>query len=222
MSSRIEDLIEALLNGGTVDFDPHSRIEEYLQSCIKGAGTDGLPVPMSRLDILLYQLAAKLSGSGGVQPIDDTQTYILVTPEGEEIPAVLVEEETVFTATANDIREGAVAATDSGVTVGTKEIPAYQTHDGITVIPAGSKIRFELLEDGYTELQALICTFSGSLATSVATEQVVIEDQLYAVQSATAISKITYDSESNIVDFSAINESTSPMILRYMYYKEEY
>ena len=59
------------------------------------------------------------SGLGG----DDTQAYILVDESGKESPAVLVDKETVFDATANDIREGKTAATEAGVTVGTLVVP---------------------------------------------------------------------------------------------------
>lgn len=55
------------------------------------------------------------------------KTVIFQTEGGEEMYAVLVGSEKVFTATANDIRKGKVAATDVGVVTGTKDIPDY-TH----------------------------------------------------------------------------------------------
>ena len=80
--------------------------------------------------------------SGGSE--DGTQMYILVDEDGTEVPAVLVEEETVFNATANDIREGMVAATDAGVIVGTKEIPAYITTEGVQAIPVKGPLQILL------------------------------------------------------------------------------
>lgn len=74
------------------------------------------------------------SGTGGGSG-DDTQAYILVDENGVEIPAVLVDEYTVFDATANDIRAGKTAATEEGVTLGTKEIPAYYVEEGYVAIP---------------------------------------------------------------------------------------
>ena len=51
--------------------------------------------------------------------VEDVMTYMLVDSAGNEIPAILVDEKVVFTATANDIRYGMTAATEDGVTVGT-------------------------------------------------------------------------------------------------------
>ena len=63
--SRIEKLLTALLNGDTTNIKPRSRAEQYLKNCVEGCGCEGLPAPKSRLDVLLYSLADKLSGSGG-------------------------------------------------------------------------------------------------------------------------------------------------------------
>lgn len=75
MSSRMEEMITALLNGGTVDFQPHSRMEQYLQNCIDGSGTEGLPIPDCRAEVLLYELAENISaGSGGDVSEEDIAT----------------------------------------------------------------------------------------------------------------------------------------------------
>lgn len=63
--SRVETLLNALIKGETIDFEPQSRMEEYLKNCINKTGVEGLPTPQSRVDALLYSLADKLSGSGG-------------------------------------------------------------------------------------------------------------------------------------------------------------
>ena len=55
--SRIEILLNALINGESVDFEPRSRAELYLKNCCERCGCDGLPEPRSRLDGLLYLLA---------------------------------------------------------------------------------------------------------------------------------------------------------------------
>ena len=61
MPSREEELLIALLNGETVDFEPRSRVEAYLKNCCEGCGCDGLPAPITRVDALLYALVEKLS-----------------------------------------------------------------------------------------------------------------------------------------------------------------
>lgn len=59
--SRIEKLLNALINGESVDFEPRSRAELYLKNCCDRCGCDGLPAPRSRMEALLYLLAEKLN-----------------------------------------------------------------------------------------------------------------------------------------------------------------
>ena len=68
MTSREEQLLEALANGTEIDdFVPVSRIEAYLKNCCLACGCDGLPAPITATDALLYKLAEQLAdgGSGG-------------------------------------------------------------------------------------------------------------------------------------------------------------
>ena len=50
------------------------------------------------------------------------KTFILVDASGKELTGVVVEQETVFTATDNDVRSGKVYASNDGVSVGTLEV----------------------------------------------------------------------------------------------------
>ena len=81
MDSKIEWLIESLLNGESIgDFTPKSRLEEYLKAILLKSGTENLPIPRSRLDALLYQLAQ--SGEIGTLPMQiKTVTPTLETQE---------------------------------------------------------------------------------------------------------------------------------------------
>lgn len=47
------------------------------------------------------------------------KTFILQDENGNEITGVIVDQETVFNATPNDVREGKVFAGDEGVKTGT-------------------------------------------------------------------------------------------------------
>ena len=53
---------------------------------------------------------------GGIMPL---KTLILVDENNNEVIGAVVEELTIFDATAEDIKLGKVAATDSGVVTGT-------------------------------------------------------------------------------------------------------
>lgn len=77
MTARAEELMSALLNGGTVNFAPHSRMEEYLMRCLEGGGTEGLPTPISRIDAQLYELVENGgagTGGGTYVPEEDVAT----------------------------------------------------------------------------------------------------------------------------------------------------
>ena len=153
---------------------------------------------------------------------EECDTYILVCDDGTELPAVFVENEVVFTATENDIRKGTVAATDDGVTVGTKEIPSYHTSVGYKIVTNGSKFVLPLQYYDYIKLQAMMCPYDTSIVNSVAVEKVVIEDSVYPVQSTTAESSITIDIVNKGVDFGITNNTGSTYIIRYFSYKEIY
>ena len=161
-------------------------------------------------------------GSGGSGD-DETNTYILVDEAGNEVQAVLVSEETVFDATPNDIREGKTAVTDAGVTVGTKDIPAYHTFEGFKVISAGKPFSFSLRDwTNYTKLQVIICAVNTTSSNSVAAEKVAINDKVYAVGSTEELSTVTMTEDGTSINLGIINEGERPCIMRYFTYKEEY
>lgn len=158
-------------------------------------------------------------GSGGALP----STFILVDEDGYEIPAVLTEEEVELTATANDIRKGTTAVTEDGVITGEKDIPVYHTSEGYVVIPQGSAVKIPPTKNcEYTKLQALICLFNSTPTNSVSTEKVCINDSVYPVNSTTALSKVTVDTDNKTIDLGVINDSGKIQILRFIMYKEIY
>lgn len=162
-------------------------------------------------------------GVPGGESSEETLTYILQDETGAEYPAVLVDEKVVFTATANDIRQGKVAATSEGVTEGTKVIPSYHITASVKIVPAGSKFEIYLPNlDTYdfTELQCLICPFNCTITNSVSTEKVVIGNDLYNVQSTLSISTVIRDSENKSIDFGITNETEVPYLIRFFTYKE--
>ncbi len=150
------------------------------------------------------------------------RTYILVDEKGKEVAGVMVENEAVFDATANDIRIGKTAATAEGVTTGEKEIPLYQTREGVQYIPAGSELVIKGLKNyEYTKLQALVCVYASSMSGSVATEKVAINDKVYAAESTEVLAEVTTDPENKSINLGIKNEGTSPVVIRYFTYKEE-
>lgn len=159
-----------------------------------------------------------------VTNILDSATYILIDENGNEFPAVFVENETVFTATANDIRLGTIAATADGVTEGTKDIPAYYVMEGSQKIDAGSTLKISLFSDmcEFTKLQALVCAYNTSSSDSVSTEKVSINGKVYAVNSTVELAEVAVDSENQAINLSIDNESSEPVLIRFFTYKEVY
>lgn len=150
------------------------------------------------------------------------RTYILTDNNGNELTGVYVESETIFTATDNDVREGMVYASDSGVSVGQKNIPPYHTTQGRRVVANGSKFTLPIPNYDYTVLQAIICSFNTNLDDSVSAEKTVINDNIYDVKTTISLSVVQKDTDNARIDFGITNTSGSPCLIRYITYKEIY
>lgn len=155
----------------------------------------------------------------------NAKTFMLEVNGGKtEIAATVVGEETVFDATPNDVRTGKTFATNSGVAVGTKDIPAYRTAQGAVIIKPNEN--FSIVLEGYsqydyTKLQCLISKFNTSVDDSVAVDKVVIGDNVYAVNSTIPLAAVTKDAATKSIKLNIKNESSVDYVLRYFTYREE-
>lgn len=152
-----------------------------------------------------------------------SKSFILETEDGQEIPAVLTNQEIVFTATPNDIREGKVAATGDGVTVGEKVIPSYHTTEKLRYIPNGSEFTIPLPhldKYDYTKLQVVICKFNTTMCDSILSEKVALLDKVYDVGSDKEISTVIKDKDAKSINLGIINDSGHPCVIRCFTYKE--
>ena len=158
-----------------------------------------------------------------VTTIMDSITYLLVDENGTEIPAVFVENETIFTATADDIRLGKVAANQNGVIEGTKEIPNYRAMEGYEIIKAGNQLNISLFSDmcQYTTLQCIVCGYNTTVTDSVSAEKVVIKDNVYDVGSTSVLAKVSVDAATQTIVLGLTNNGESRLIVRYMIIKED-
>lgn len=159
-----------------------------------------------------------MSGDGGPM-----QTFILVDEDGHEMECFLTEEEVELNATPNDIRIGMTAVTDTGVTVGEKEIPGYYAAEGSRKIPAGGEFVLPLY-DGlyeYTKLQALFCLYNTSISNSVATDRVSIAGKVYETNSTLPVANVSLDETTESIVFNIKNNTDTAYVLRYFVLKEE-
>lgn len=152
------------------------------------------------------------------------KTIILEDEDGNEMATgVVVGEETVFTATDNDVRLGKIYAGDEGVRTGTKDIPSYHTTTGVQFIEANAEFKI-IIDEGtlydYTELQAMTMPYNSSTEDSNAVDRVVIKDKVYNVNSNTAISNVTKNSENKSILFGITNGS-NPAVIKFFMYKED-
>ena len=128
MPSKIEELLETLLNGETIDFEPRSRIEAYLKNCCEGCGCDGLPEPKSRVDALLYALAEKLAGGGAggdeeiIVKLNDFSYFFYNNARLDLLDSIDTSECTNFES---------MFQTDSLTTSQIIEVPKFNTSNGI-------------------------------------------------------------------------------------------
>ena len=157
-----------------------------------------------------------------VSTILENGVYILVDENGNEVPAVFVDNEQVFTATANDIRIGTTAVTEKGVTEGMKEIPPYHTYEGTRGIAKGREFTITHNNYDYTKFQAIICTFNTNTSNSTAAIKVSINDNVYDVNSHDPLSVVTQDDENKRIDFGITNDTGKNCFIRYIMYKEIY
>jgi hypothetical protein len=153
------------------------------------------------------------------------KTYIIADSDGNELVATYVESETIFTATDNDVREGMVYASDSGVSEGKKNIPAYRTERGTCMIFDGEELVLADMEKyeqyDYTQLQCIIAPFNSSVKESVASDKIVLYDSVYPINSITPLSTVSKNANDKSISLNLVNNSGQDYIIHYFTYREE-
>lgn len=153
------------------------------------------------------------------------KSYVLESDCGtQKLVGVLVGEETVMTAKANDIRKGKIAATEDGMTEGQKDIPAYRTTVGFWAVKPEKTFTVPLsLYDqyDYTKLQCMIVLKNTKASDSIATEKIVLNDAVYPVQSIDKISDVTKNFENKSIELNFTNDTENTYYIRYYTYRQE-
>lgn len=153
------------------------------------------------------------------------KTFIIQDEDGNEITGVVVDQETVFTAGDNDVREGMVYASDSGVSTGTKDIPAYRTTAGQYMITPGESFSLPLSQNDkydYTVFQCMISVANAdNFDNSVETHMVSIKNGVYEVNSTTKLADVSKNTETKSIDLNITNDSENNYFIHYFTYREE-
>lgn len=153
------------------------------------------------------------------------KTFIIEDENGNEITGVVTEQEVIFTAGDNDVREGMVYAGDSGVSEGTKNIPAYRTERGFCVVFSGENFTipymFEYDQYDYTELQCIITEFNSDETNSVISDKIVLSDNVYATNSNNILSKVSKDVKTKSINLNLVNNTDKDYSIHYFTYRKE-
>lgn len=153
------------------------------------------------------------------------KTFIIEDESGNQITGVVTEQETVFTAGDNDVREGMVYAGDDGVSTGAKNIPAYRTERGHCLISDGDHFTVSAMSEydqyDYTELQCIIAPYNSSIKGSVASDKIVLYDNVYSINSNTSLALVSKNIEDKSIDFNIINNSGRDYVIHYFTYRKE-
>ncbi len=149
------------------------------------------------------------------------KTFTLVDESGNEITmGVVTDSEVVFTATDNDVREGMVYASDTGVSVGNKTIPSYHTEYGSNIVLANNAVIIETHEYNYSNLLVTIMTYNISASKSTFVTYVSINNGMYAVGNSEKISDIVIDEVNEQINLGLTVPEKS--IVKYLVTREEF
>lgn len=153
------------------------------------------------------------------------KTFILQDENGNEITGVVVDQETVFTAGDNDVREGMVYASDDGVSTGTKNIPIYRTRAGMELISPHTSFSVVIPEyDGYdyTVFRCMVSLMDfNDVNNSVNTSMVVLNDGVYESNSTNKLANISKNIDTQSIDLNISNDSDNYYVIHYFTYREE-
>lgn len=148
------------------------------------------------------------------------RTYVITDSNGNELTGVVVGQETIFTATDNDVREGSVYAGDSGVSTGSKIIPIYYASCGKKIALANSEAVVSVPEYDYDNLIVTVSTYNINSIQSVTTTYVSVDNALYVAGSNTKVSDIIADIENEQINLGITLSEKS--VIRYFVLKEEF
>lgn len=150
-------------------------------------------------------------------------TIQIENSDGSTILGVVTGEETILTATDEDIKIGKIAATDGGIVEGTNTI-TYETTTSYRLILPGEEFSIPLSNHNiydYTKFQCIIVAFSSDYSTSVESLAVTVNDSVFSVATSEKISYITKNHNKKSIDLNFTNDTNKIYCIRYFTYHDE-
>lgn len=161
-----------------------------------------------------------VGSSGGILG----KTVEIISDDGVDLMGVVTDQETVLTASPNDIRKGKIAATEYGIIEGEKDIPAYRTTMAYRLILPNENFSISLPgynQYDYTKIQCIIALYSSDYSTNAKIKYVSINDSIYSTESSDKLSDITKNSDTKSIDLNITNNSEDTYLIFYFTYREE-
>ena len=157
-----------------------------------------------------------VGSSGGILG----KTVEIISDDGVDLMGVVTDQETVLTATPNDIRKGKIAASDYGIITGEKDIPQYRTTRGSRIVKIGEEFKITLQQYeqyDYTQLQCIITPFNDKYCC----KKVVLDDGVYDALSNVKLYDVVKKQDEYSIYLGFTNESTEDYRITYFTYKKE-
>lgn len=150
--------------------------------------------------------------------------YLIVDEAGNELYGTFVNQQTLTNATANDIRIGKTAVTESGIVTGENTI-TYRTSEGSEIVLPGHEFKLSSLADynqyNYTKLQCIIAKYASKASDRMAAEKIILNNNMYNVGSSVAVSTITKNLETKTINCNITNDTSDIYIIYFFTYCEE-
>ena len=150
--------------------------------------------------------------------------YLIVDEDGNQLFATFTEQEILANATANDIRIGKTAVTESGLIEGENTI-TYRTAEGSQLVLPNNEFCISSLylhnQYNYTKLQCIIAKYSSDANERMSTEKIVLNDNIYDTGSSVVVATLTKNAETKSIDFNITNDTNDVYIIYFFTYAEE-
>lgn len=147
----------------------------------------------------------------------------IVDGAGNTLIGTVTDSEIDLDATREDVKIGKTFAANDGIQEGT-DTKTYRTIQSSRLILPGLDFSIPLSEYemyNYTKFQCIIAKFNTSFDNSVETNKVVINNNVYQINSTEVLSQITKNDNTKSIDLNIINNTEDSYVIHYSTYKEE-
>lgn len=151
----------------------------------------------------------------------DAKTYVIADEkETFKVLGVVVEQEEIFDATCEDVKEGKKFACDGGVMTGANDAPSYRVTCGTREIAPSADFSIDMEpydQWNYTSLSCMIAPKSNPNKV----EKVVLYDVVYDNTGA-ELAPVTKDKSNKTINLNITNTTKETYLIHFIVCKEEF